>query len=157
MRYLSILSQDMPPLCIVPPYPQWTRGSTLSSGPNRRWRRSRLWRASARLQPAALPAPVSARWKVLRSFSGAEAGVGEAFGAAGRPPGNGNHGAKRRFSPKNRAPPCPLRVAWKLYSQERDAVWAGLFPPGFAEAHKGFPRQSALPDGKSPPPSGSSA
>ena len=75
--------------------------------------RSRIWRASARLHPAALPAPIYARWQVLRSFSGVKTDSGKADEAAGPAPGNEDNAASVWFSPEK---PCfPLLTEDSYY------------------------------------------
>ena len=87
--------------------------------------RSRVWRATARLHPAASSAPIFARRQVLRSFSGAKTNADKADEAAGLSPGNedspavggsaalrmgrapcGYNAVSSRFSPEK--PCCPL-------------------------------------------------
>ena len=70
--------------------------------------RSRIWRATARLHPAALPAPILARWQVLWSFSGAKTDAGKADEAAGLSPGNEDNAADVCFSPEK--PYFPLSI-----------------------------------------------
>ncbi len=68
--------------------------------------RSRVWRATARLHPAASSAPIFARRQVLRSFSGAKTNADKADEAAGLSPGNEDNAVSSRFSPEK--PCCPL-------------------------------------------------
>ena len=79
-----------------------------AGGQNNRWHRSRIWRASARLHPAASPAPVFSRWQVFQSFSEAEMTANTADETAGLTPGNEDNKVGCYFGPEK---PCLLLLA----------------------------------------------
>ena len=88
------------------PYHQLTRANTLCSGQNGRCRRSRPWRAAARLRPAVLPAPIFSRWKgPLGVFRERKPRTARQTRQPGFAPGNEDNKAGRDFSPEK---PCLL-------------------------------------------------
>ena len=111
-------------------YPRWTRADTLSSGKKSaldivivlggrqpRPKGTGLGRPGGRCQAAppsssSSPAPIFARRKVLRSFSGAEIVTGEADEAGGLTPGNEENEAGRGFRPEK--PYLPLSIEGTL-------------------------------------------
>lgn len=84
-------------------YHRLTRGNTPDSGQKERCRRSRIWRALARLHPVAWSTLLLLRRQVLRSFSGGKIGAGQADEAAGLAPGNEDNAASAYFYPEK---PC---------------------------------------------------
>ena len=111
-------------------HPRWTRANTLSSGKKSaldivivlggrqpRPKGTGLGRPGGRCQAtppssSSSPAPIFARWKVLRSFSGAEIVSGEADEAGGLSPGNEENEAGRGFRPEK--PYLPLSIEGTL-------------------------------------------
>lgn len=75
---------------------------------SQRWTSSLTWTGASPPPSFSLPAPIFARRKVLRGFSGAEIVSGEA-GEAGRPsPGNEENEAGRGFRPEKPCLPLPI-------------------------------------------------
>ena len=70
--------------------------------------KSQRWTSSS---SSSSPAPIFARWKVLRSFSGAEIVSGEADEAGGLSPDNEENEAGRGFRPEK--PYLPLSIEGK--------------------------------------------
>ena len=107
-------------------HPRWTRANTLSSGKKSaldivivlggrqpRPKGTGLGRPGGRCQAtppssSSSPAPIFARWKVLRSFSGAEIVSGEADEAGGPSPANEENEAGRGFRPEKPCPPLSI-------------------------------------------------
>ena len=125
---------------VIPyPYPRWTRADTLSSGKKSaldivivlggrqpRPKGTGFGRPGGRCQAtppssSSSPDPIFARWKVRRSFSGAEIVSGEADEAGGLSPVNEENEAGRGFRPEKPYLPLSIEgIRWKTYRNQRN-------------------------------------